>query len=179
MRQFVRDEGIVIRKRGNFKENRIITIISKQSGKLNLLGYGVRNLLSRRISHLETGNYISFTYNINNNRTVLHETNLLYGYSKIKKDESKLGLLFLLFFILDKMIVENQKEEIIFNKTVVLLRQLNNRKDFGMTDFNDYLCQLLLHSGFIDKKRILSANFNPVVFIEDLIGSKLKWAFVS
>ena len=179
MRQFVRDEGIVIKKRGSFKENRIVTIISKQNGKLNLMGFGVRNLLSRRISHLETGNYISFTYYRNNNHSVLHETNLMFGYSKIKKSESKLSLLFQLFFILDRMIVENQQEELIFDKTTNFLKKLNNRMHFGMSDFNKYLCELLLCSGFVDKKRTLDGDFNPLSFIEELFGYKIKWAFAS
>lgn len=178
MRQFLRDTGIVIRKRKLLKDNRLITIFSANSGKIQILGYGVRSILSRRLSHIETGNYISFTYCKKGDYLTLGETEILWGFSKIKRSESKSQLLFLLFFILDRIMPENQSDPVIFNKTRSIMTILNNREHFTLNDLRVYFSELLVLTGFIDENKSKSASFNPLDFIESLIDQKIKWAYI-
>lgn len=178
MRQFFRDTGIVIKKQKLLKDNRLITILSQESGKINLVGYGVRSILSKRLSHIETGNYISFTYSKKGDYLSLGETEIIWGFSKIKKSESKIKLLFLLFFILDRIMPENQDDQEIFEKTRTILTKLNNRDAFGLADLQVYFKEILMLTGFIDEKKSQSANFNPLDFIENLIDRKIQWAYL-
>ena len=178
MKHFFRDTGIVIRKRQLQKDNRLITILSEKNGKINLVGYGIRSLLSKRLSHVETGNYISFSYYKKNEYYSLGETDLIWAFSKIKKSEPKLNLLFLLFFILDKIMPENQTDEAVFEKTRSIMTKLNNREQFTFLDLSVHLKELLIMTGFIDDVRSQSHNFNVLEFIENLIDRKIKWAYL-
>lgn len=177
MRQFVRDTGIVIRKRKLQKDHRLITILTQNSGKINVMGYGVRQLLSKRLGHLETGNYVSFTYYKNGDYNTLGETELVWGFSKIKKSGDKLNTLFLLFFILDRIVPESEKDTEIFSKTLGTLRRLNNAHVFAWTEIQHYLNELLLITGFIGPKQASDMSFNTVAFIEGLIDKKIAWVY--
>ncbi len=177
MKNFFRDTGIVIRKRKLLKDNRLITILSENNGKINLVGYGVRSILSKRLSHIETGNYISFTYSKKGDYLTLGETDLVWGFSKIKRSSSKMNLLFLLFFILERIMPENQPDQAIFEKTRTVMTKLNNREQFVLADLQLYFKELLVITGFIDEKKSQHPSFNPLDFIETLIDRKIKWAF--
>lgn len=178
MKNFFRDTGIVIKKRKLLKDNRLITILSENSGKINVVGYGVRSILSKRLSHIETGNYISFTYSKYGDYVTLGETDIVWGFSKIKRSESKMNLLFLLFFILDRIMPENQSDPAVFEKIKVIMTKLNNREQFTLSDLQLYFKELLVMTGFIDEKKSQSPSFNPLDFIETLIDRKIKWAFM-
>ena len=72
MRSF-RTEGIVI-KRSNYSEaDRIVTIFTKQSGKITVRATGVRKIASRRSPHLELLNYCIFGLYLGKNMPVLTE----------------------------------------------------------------------------------------------------------
>lgn len=176
MRQFYRDTGIVLKKKKLLKDNRMITILSRENGKINLIGYGVRQILSKRLSHLETGNYISFTYYKKNDYMTLGETELIWGFSKIKRSDEKLNTLFFLFFILDRILPESQVESEVFEQTITVLRRLNNAHIFAWSEVNRYLNGLLLTSGFVTRREVESKTFNTIQFIEQLINRKIAWA---
>lgn len=178
MRNFYRDTGIVIKKHRSLKDNRYITILSRESGKIQLIGYGVRSILSKRLSHIETGNYISFSYSKKDDYLTLGETELIWGFSKIKRSEQKMNLLFLLFFVLDRVSAENQIDIELFEKTIKIMTKLNNRDAFALPDLQVYFKEVLLMTGFIDDKVSENPTFNALEFIEGLIDRKIKWAYL-
>lgn len=178
MRRYLKDVGLVLKKKKLLKDNQYVTILTRGNGKITLLGYGVRKLLSRRLAHLETGNYISFTFYQKGDYFILSETEMTWGFSKIKKSETKLRFMFLLFFILDRIVPENQVETVIFEKTLQLLTQLNNRTRFTIADLSRYLKEILLIAGFIDKKQSDNISFDSINFIEHLIDRKISWAYL-
>lgn len=174
MVRYFKDEGIVLRKKNLLNNDRLITILSKRKGKINLLGKGVRKITSRRLSHLETGNLIKFSFYKKDSYLYLRETELIYGYAKIKQNDRKINLLYLLFFIINKIVAENQKDELVFKRTVRMLKELNNQPSFGIKEAKTFLIDILFFSGFIDKKLLENASFDPFDFIEGLINQKIK-----
>lgn len=173
MKRNYTDEGIVIRKRSLKDKNLLVTIFSKKLGKITLSAYGVKKITSRRISHLETGNYIRFSYYRKDSYFTLRETELIYGYSKIRVSETKLDVLFMLFFILNKILPEEQEEYKVYIKTLDILKNLNNT-DLKIKDIEAYLKDVLSVSGFIDQKRVIDPSFDVIKFTEDLIGQEIK-----
>lgn len=174
MSRYFKDEGIVLKKKDLLRSDKLITIFSKNHGRIILLGYGVKKITSRRLSHLETGNYIKFSFYQNKDYFYLTETDLIYGYSKIKKSLAKINLLFILFSVLNKILPENQNEQYIFELTLNLLKQLNNVSNFGLHKFAPYIKKILIVSGFITEEKTNALNFDVLSFAEDLIGQKIK-----
>lgn len=178
MKRYFKEEGIVLKKIKLREKHRLITFFSKNSGKINLFGFGTGAITSRRLSHLETGNYIKFSYQKKNDTCVLYETDIIWGFSKIKKSTYKLNTLFLLLFILNKILPENQVEKEVFNKTLIFLRDLNNKTELTVGHLNYYLEEILEILGFVDRTKIEGINFDSIDFVEGLINEKLNINFL-
>jgi DNA repair protein RecO len=174
MGKYLRDEGIVLTKKNLLKDDKLIIIFSNNSGKIVLLGKGVRKITSRRLSHLETGNLIKFSFYRKGDYVYLRETEIIYGYSKIKQSATKTRFLYLLLFVLNKILPEDQKESTIFLKSLALLKLLNNKRDFQLDDLKNYLREILIIGGFISQNEAIKKEFDPIVFIESLINQKIK-----
>jgi DNA repair protein RecO len=176
MTRYFNDEGIVLKKINLLKDDKLTTIFSKNYGKIVLLAKGIRKIISRRLSHLETGNLIKFSFYKKDNFYYLRETEIIYGYSKIKKSGRKLNTAYLIFFILNKILPENQSEPFIYNLTLNLLKKLNNEENFSDKELKNYLNEVLRTGGFINRLEIKNLSFDPIKFIENLINEKIKIA---
>ncbi|MFS8160245.1 MAG: recombination protein O N-terminal domain-containing protein, partial [Candidatus Roizmanbacteria bacterium] len=62
MRISFSDEAVVLKKTKLQESTSSLVLFSKNHGKMRVSAYGVRTLTSRRLSHLETGNFIKFSY---------------------------------------------------------------------------------------------------------------------
>lgn len=173
MRRHLSDEGYVIRKKSLLREDKLITIFSRNFGKIRTMAYGVRKITSRRLSHLETGNLIKFSVFEKNSNLVLAESEIISGYTKIKASSYKLQLLYLIFFILDRTLPENQTEPPIFQQTLRVLNNLSENSDFSLLDLRSYLSRILILMGFVDKKSTENTSFDSLNFFENLMKQKI------
>ncbi len=173
MSRYGKDEGIVLAKKNLLKGKRLVILFTRDHGKIVLTAYGVRTFTSRRLSHLETGNYIRLSFYKKNSYFYLSETELIYAYSKIKKSGKKLSLLFLFLTVLSKILPENQPEHKLFSITEEALKKMNNMNDFTLTSLIPYITLCLQKSGFVNEEQTKDPLFDPLAFIEDLIGKKL------
>lgn len=174
MSRYFKDEGIVVWKKNLLGGHRLVSVLSKHHGRIVLKAYGIRKLTSRRLPDLETGNYIYFSFYKKTDYYYLSETTLIYGYSKIKKSVDKLSFLFLLLGVVNKILPENQKEEEQFSLILQTLKEINNNPDFNLHHLNSCLSMLLIKSGFVTKEQVKSPYFDPIRFVEDLVGQKFK-----
>lgn len=173
MVRYFKDEGIVLTKRNLLKDDKSITIFSKKRGKITLIGKGIRKITSRRLSHLETGNFIKFSFFQKNDFSYLHDTELILSFAKIRESSFKIYNLYLILFFLKELLPENEKEPLIFTKTLKILEKLNDKDDFEFSQLYDYLKEILIIEGFIDKNAASKKDFNPIIYLERLINQKI------
>ena len=173
----VSDEGLVLKKIVLGERDVLLTLLSKSKGKLTVRAYGVKKITSRRISHLETGNYIRFSLTKYHDKLSLGETELLWGYSQIKDSSHKLELLYLLFVILNKILPEEHHEEQAFTLVLDYLKQLNNNESVKVGGLDTMLKSLLMSLGYIDQKTARLPLFNPVSFVEGLVDRKINRSY--
>lgn len=178
-RHYLNDEGLVLKKFILSDNDLLLTLLTKSRGKRIIRAYGVKKITSRRISHLETGNYIRFSLNKYHDRVTLGETELMWGYSEIKNSASKMELLYMLFVVLIKILPEEEAEEETFALVVNFLKKLNNEKEIASQSFDSTLNSLLLSLGYLDQKTVSLPLFNPISFIEDLTDRKIDRNYFS
>ena len=171
-RSYNSDEGIILKKIRLKDQHQLVTIFSKNNGRINLTGFGTKKITSRRLSHLETGNVIKFSYREKDEYMTLQETELMYAHSKIKEDPNKLDMMFGVFFVLNRMLPEKQAERNAYDYLLRFLRKIHSA-DLEPGDFDDFLKFILLDQGFIDKEELNSPQFDSVKFTESLIGAKI------
>jgi len=124
MRSF-KTEALVLRKKSLLHKDILISLFSETDGKVNVFAKGVKKLTSRRSPHLQTGNLINVQLHKKNDRIYLEESSLISGFSELKKDREKINILYQFFFVLERLLPEHQKEEVVYNLTKSFLIKLS------------------------------------------------------
>lgn len=149
-----------------------VTIFSKEHGKLSLTAYGTKSLKSKRLSHLETANVIQFSWHEQGEYATLQETDLKYAHSQIKEDSQKLDLLYLVLFVMNRILPEKEPEFEVYTALLKFLRGLQT-KETVIADVEVFLVDILIELGFLDKDAI-NDSFDVIQFVEGLIGQRIK-----
>lgn len=169
-----KDQGLIIRKKKLLNGQVLVTILSEQSGKLTLSAFGITKITSKRLSHFEIGNYISFTYTRKGDYLTLGETDLKYAHSGIKEDSERLNTMYRIFFVLNKILPEDEPQEEVLHETLSFFRTLN-KEEISNLDQRAYFNKVILYGGFIDDATANAPQFDVVLFIEGLVGEKFVW----
>jgi DNA repair protein RecO len=171
------DFGVILKKRF-YKDNLYrVSIFSKNSGKIVVWAYGVKKITSRRISHLEIGNYIKFTYRKGIERFTLEETELVTAYSKIKESFDKIKDLYLVLFVLEKLLPENFVEDVLYCQFLSFLKELNNGVSGHSSRRRLFLITVLQILGYTNDTITGKDDFSPEQFIGTIINENLDKRF--
>lgn len=165
-------EGIII-KRKNFGEaNRILTIFTKRSGKIQIKAIGVRKITSRRSSHIELLNYSSLSLYKGKSLPILTEVQTIKEYPNIKNNLVKIGFAYHLCELIDGLCAENQQNCEVFYLFLETLERLNNQKDI-VSIVHEFEVELLTILGFWPRVNI-PQYLNTQNIIERILERKLK-----
>ncbi len=167
-------EAIILKKKDLLDKDLLISVFTKDQGKLKLFAKGVKKITSRRLSYIQTGNLVNLVIEKRkDNIYYLFEINLISGFLKIKEFNKKIKILFQYLFILDKLLPENQKEVIAYDLTKKFFIDLSNGKnieEFLEKLLNDYLNKLLISLGYINK----NYSYKEVIeIIQQLINDRI------
>lgn len=137
MTKTYRIEGVVLKRTNYGEADRIITLFSKEEGKLSLLAKGVRKAASKRAASIEVGTQLQALVIKGRGMDILSQTLILDSFSTIKQDLVGCTQLYQLLEIIDVLTRENQELPEVYDLLLATLTNLatqTNRK------------QLLLHS---------------------------------
>ncbi|MCL4363949.1 DNA repair protein RecO [Patescibacteria group bacterium] len=174
MSQSIKTEAFVLKKKTLLDKDLLVFLFTVEQGKTVVVAKGVKKITSRRAPHLETGNLITVMLNRKGDRLYLQETSLLSGFSELKKNPGKVRLLYQFFFVLEKLLPENQREESVYDLTksflIKLTQSTSNNNLLGQ-----YLSKLLMRLGYIKKDYDL-IKLEEIIFeltndkLPDLVG---------
>lgn len=163
-------EAIVLRKRSLLGQDNLVTFFSKEHGKVNVIAKGIKKTTSRRAPHLQTANLIELSYNVSNDRKYLDQSNLISAFSQIKKDSRKMNYLYLIFFITDRLLPEDQKEEQVYKTFMKFLVSLSKNETFNDEDCARFLFQILSDLGYVKESGSLQ---ELITTVEENINEKV------
>lgn len=174
MRSF-KTEGIVIKRRDFNEADRIITVYTKDMGKISLKATGVRRITSRRASHIELLNYTQVSLYKAHHMPVLVEALTLNSFTQIKNDLQKTGFAYHICELIDGLCPEGQDQPEIF----VILKGILNELSLVEGDeiffkVHDFEVQLLTLLGFWHKTPSRSISLDTHQFIESILERRLK-----
>ena len=171
MRSF-RAEGIVI-KRSNYSEaDRIVTIFTKQNGKIKIKATGVRKIASRRSPHLELLNYCIFGLYQGKGMPVLTEVESKESFPLLKKDLKRIGMAYHVCELIDGLCAENQENQDVFMLLGRTLRKLS-RDDNLSEIIYEFELELLRLLGF-QKPSESNLRIDTQELIENILERRLK-----
>ena len=59
MKRTIKTEAVVLRKRSLPNQDAIVTLFTKELGKINTIAKGIKKITSRRLPHTQTANLIN------------------------------------------------------------------------------------------------------------------------
>src|SRR3989344_3677723 len=169
MQSSYKAEGIIL-KRINFGEaDKIITVFTKQYGKLKILGKGIRKITSRRAPHLELFNLTRFTLHKGRSFDIVTEAENITSFAEIKKNLPKLAIIYYIAELIDKLCPERQEHDDVLDSFINILNIMNkNDQIINNNVIAENFTNNILHSlGFLPKQSFLKGE-NLINFLESV-----------
>ncbi len=115
MKRYLKLKGFVLKKRILLGKDLLITFFSYEEGKIKILAKGIRKITSKRISYIQTGNYLNIGIYLLNKRYFLRDASLISAFSSLKLDLERVGKMYILLSMVDGLLPEGQREELVFD----------------------------------------------------------------
>jgi len=120
--------GIVINKKTVKETDLLITLLTRQYGKIIALAKGAKNIKSSRLSSLQLGNIIKVQLYQKNDFLWLSEAKNITPFLQNEKNLTQINLLFYFLEILNRLIAENQQIENIYQISQEIIDAINQNQ---------------------------------------------------
>jgi len=167
-------EGIVLKRRNLGEADRVLTILSKEFGKIAVKAPGVRRISSRRSSHVELLNFSQFTL-YKTSKTcmpIVTEAQTLEDFSSIKSDLHKIGYAYYICELINGLCADNQENRSVFFYLKSVLLELSKTLDIQNL-IKKFEKDLLMELGFWSEANLLQTQDSQMV-MEKLLERKIK-----
>jgi len=141
-----RTEGIVIKRRNFNEADRILTVMTRDYGKIQIKAAGVRRITSRRSAHVELLNHAVLHLYKGNTFSVLTEAKVIDDFGPIKSDFEKIGFAYHLCELVDGLCPDNQENNKVFSLLQETLLDLARHDDsslpqyeYATSEIDDYM----------------------------------------
>ena len=164
------DEGIVLARRNFGEADRILSIYSKNHGRISVVAKGIRKLTSRKRGHLEVFSYIRFQAVEGHGIGILTEVETINSFESFKKDLKKVSLAYFFCEVIGKITHEHERNDGIFELILNYLEKLQFEDRLKSLRMN-FILDLLVIAGFWPKEKKL---VNPDEKLEEVIERSIN-----
>lgn len=172
--QFISDQGFILKRRNFGEADRIVTIFSKDSGKITVIAKGVRKITSRRGGLLEPLNHIKFHTVQSYSRKVLTEVELISSFERDQYSLENYKNMFIACELLDALCGEDLPLRGFYDKVVDFAYSQNES-----TSLEDFKSELLVNLGYWERSKKFLSEDDSYRYIESIIEKKLKSRTIS
>lgn len=169
MRSF-KDEAIVLKKIDFGEADRIVTLMTKNHGKVKVLAKGVRRPASRKGGNLDVLNHVEVFVAKGRNLDLVTQAQALNVHNGVKKEVKLISKALYLCELTDGLCAEEQVLPFVFDLLTSTLYDFH----FGSTaKLWEFEFQLLNHLGFINQSQKPHRK-SLKSFVEEVIERELK-----
>ncbi|RCK72119.1 MAG: DNA recombination and repair protein RecO [Anaerolineae bacterium] len=124
-----RVEAVILRHQDWGEADRLITLFSRERGKLRAVAKGVRKMRSRKAGHLEPFNRVSLLLAQARELPIITQAETLTAYLSFQEDLYRLGHGAYLLELVDRFTVEEEANQALYSLLVETLEHLNHSED--------------------------------------------------
>jgi len=166
MNQSYKTTGIIIGKRDFMEADKILTVFTRDLGKIQIKAKGLRRSLAKMAGHLEVFNLVELELIRGKSLYIVIGAQMIDGFKAIKENYDKIGLYYYFCEILDKILEEGVRHRNNFEFLLNILEQL--KKDSA---------DKLLVTIFFELNILSNLGFKPEFLVcvgcrEDVAGHK-------
>lgn len=123
-------EGVILRRIKYSETSLIVTLYTREYGKIGLIAKGARNPKSKFVGSLEPATYVSIVYYHKEGRDLqmLSEVDSVRSNSSIISSIRKVAVAFAMINLVDSVVTESESNEDLFDLLSESLLVLNNRE---------------------------------------------------
>lgn len=164
-------EAIILKRQNFFEADKILTVFSKEKGKLKAIAKGVRKINSRRAGSLELFNHLSLVICEGKGMDSIIEVNVLNSFPVWRGNLRSVGVAYYLCELVDRLTVEGQEHPAVFYALLESL-QFNSSEKARQTilSFEKQLLNLL---GFGIPEKYLNNKESLKTYIEEITEKKI------
>ena len=164
--------GIILKRSDVGEADRIITVFTKEYGKMVAIAKGCRKLTSSRAAALEPGSYSKVYLIKTKSMPILTQTQLLNDFSHAKRDLTSMRKVFEVLEILDALLSEEDEQSQVFGHALTIFEHMNAPEATHSGVVRTHLTAILQILGFADRSDIDFSK--PLLgFIEEITQKKL------
>ena len=117
--------GIILKKKEYGENNLLVTIFSKEIGKIVAMSFGITKSKKRNLAAYNPMNVVEFTISKRNNFYSIKEANITKVFKNILSDIEKLEISLYILNCIDKIYDESVENERFFLKLINILNYIN------------------------------------------------------
>ena len=177
--------GIVLKRINYGEADKIITVLTREAGKIALIAKGVRKIQSKRKGHLELFSLIRCSYVQSHGMGIITEAESIRQFQNLESSWEKMGYAFHIGEIVDRLFPENEADPRIFVLIERFLKVIDEEQNTARQEEVARLCEqtLLSELGYWDSavfgsyKKVEKpdiAKDRNVAYIQNIIERELK-----
>jgi hypothetical protein len=125
MSQSLNLDCIVLKRFDLGESDRVLTVFSKQLGKVSVLAKGVKRIVSRKAGSVEIGNHVELFVYEGKNFYILTETKVLDTFLALKSDLATIKYGYYVLELVERLTAPEERNEFVFSLLIAILKILN------------------------------------------------------
>lgn len=167
-------EAIILKRKNIGEADRILTIFTKEYGKLKVLAKGIRRITSRRGPHVEVFSHLTMILYRGKTWDIVSEAQTLEVYSVLRKKLDRVSTAYYMCELVDGLLPEKQEHRDIFYLLLEELKQLNELANNKIGEHShEFSLELLRTLGFLRLEKHLEPG-SVQRYIENILEKRLK-----
>lgn len=164
------DIGFILGRKTFGEADRIISVLSKNHGRINVLAKGVRRPKSKKRGHLEVFTLINFQATSGKGVGIVTEAETINSFEDIRKNLNKVTLAYYFSEVVAKITHEHEKNEVVFETLKTHLLKLEETQKLKELK-KEFIYQILTVTGFWPKEKELH---NPDQVLEEVLERNIS-----
>src|SRR3990167_9212024 len=158
---YFRTEGIILARRSFGEADRILTIYTKDYGKISAIGKGVRRPRYKKGGHLELGNWCKLFVAKGKNLDLLTEVETKKAFGIDNFSNMKANKIYHLLELVDALTQNEQKNQKVFFLLLEFLDEISKENNFDLIS-SVFKVKLLSELGFFSAKTLRGSKSQKI-----------------
>lgn len=159
---YVTTSGVILKKRNFNEADRLLTIFTKDFGKITAIAKGVKRPKSKKAGHLELGNWCKIMVAKGKNLDLIAEVQLKKAFGIENFTEEKANRIYHVLELIDSLLAPSQKNLQIYNLLVNYLNRISKGEDFNAISAI-FKIKLLNYLGFFSAKSLKDSKSKMLI----------------
>ena len=167
-------EGIILKRKNVGEADRIVTIFTKEHGKIRAIAKGIRKMTSRRAPHLEIFMRVQVMVHTGKTMESISEVTPIEVYEDIRTDLSRVSIAYYLCELIDSLMPEKQEHADVFTLLTQALEDVRTSPVSGIYKVSKTCTlELLWALGYLPHGKMISGE-ELQNFIETITERRMK-----